>query len=61
MQDTLAPMLVRGLRMLFELLVPGSLDLAVREMLIAFLVAGALLLYTALRRQLRYRLVTTSP
>jgi hypothetical protein len=59
--DVVAPVLVRSLRMLFELLVPGSLDLAMREMLIAFLVAGALLLYTALRRQLRRGLLTTSP
>ena len=59
MQDALALAVVRGLRMLFELLVPGSLDLAVREMLIAFLVAGAMLLYLALRKRLR--LVTTSP
>jgi xanthine/uracil/vitamin C permease (AzgA family) len=58
-QDALALAVVRGLRMLFELLVPGSLDLAMREILIAFLVSGAMLLYLALRNQLRRRWVTT--
>ena len=53
MNDVVAPLLMRVLQVLFELLVPVSLDLAVRELLIAFLVAGALWLFEGLRSRLR--------
>ena len=49
MDDTVAELLVLALRALFELLVPHSLGLATREILIALCLAGALWLFNRVR------------
>ena len=49
MTDTTAGLLVLVLQALFELLVPHSLGLAAREILIALLVAGTLWLCNKMR------------
>jgi hypothetical protein len=51
MDEWLAGLLIVVLRALFELLVPRSLDLAARELLIALLVTGAAWLWNWLRER----------
>jgi hypothetical protein len=55
MNNAMIDVLIGALQLLFELLVPRSLDHALREIVIALLVVGGLWLYEQLRQLGRQR------